>query len=365
MAGPDDRADWLRLTLTPGIGGERQRQLLAAFGPPEAIFSASHAALSRVIGNALATRLHQVDLAEPVAKALTWADAVDHHLLTLDGPDYPKALLETPDPPALLYAKGRLDLVNRPSLAIVGSRSATPQGLATAKAFARVLSQTGLAIVSGLALGIDASAHEGALEDDGKTIAVVGTGADRIYPARNEKLAREIARSGLILSEFPLGTPPAAHNFPRRNRLIAGLSRGVLVVEAALGSGSLITARLAAEMGREVFAVPGSIHSPLSKGCHRLIRDGAKLIETAEDVLEELNIPISHAAAQHQDPQSAVISADSEGSKVLSTMGFDPVEGDVLALRCGLTTDALYAILLTMELDGLVARLPGGRFQRL
>ena len=194
---------------------------------------------------------------------------------------------------------------------------------------------------------------------------MVGTGADRIYPARNEKLAREIARSGLILSEFPLGTPPAAHNFPRRNRLIAGLSRGVLVVEAALGSGSLITARLAAEMGREVFAVPGSIHSPLSKGCHRLIRDGAKLIETAEDVLEELNIPISHAAPQHQDPQSAVISADSEGSKVLSTLGFDPVEGDVLALRCGLTTDALYAILLTMELDGLVARLPGGRFQRL
>ncbi|MBL8446111.1 MAG: DNA-protecting protein DprA [Zoogloeaceae bacterium] len=365
MARPDNLAEWLRLTLTPGIGAERQRRLLAAFGPPERIFAASHAAISQVIGGVLATRLLEADLSAPVSSALAWAGEDGHHLLTLDNPDYPKTLLDSPDPPALLYAKGDPGLFERPALAMVGSRSATPQGLATAKAFARAFSQARIAIVSGLALGIDAAAHEGALEGDGKTIAVIGTGPDRIYPARNEKLAREIARTGLIVSEFPLGTPPTAHNFPRRNRLIAGLSRGVLVVEAALGSGSLITARLAAELGRDVFAIPGSIHSPLSKGCHRLIRDGAKLVDAVEDVLEELNLSTWHAAPQHVEPHTTVVSASFQDSEVLEAMGFDPVEGDLLALRCGLTTDALYAILLTMELDGLVARLPGGRFQRL
>jgi DNA processing protein len=281
----------------------------------------------------------------------------------------------------LLYVKGEPAILQRPAIAIVGARSATAQGEANAEAFARALSERGLTVVSGLALGIDAAAHRGALAGGaGGTIAVIGTGADRIYPSRNAGLAREIAAHGAIVSELPLGTNALRHNFPRRNRIIAGLAQGVLVVEAALNSGSLISARLATETGREVFAIPGSIHSPLSRGCHRLIRDGAKLVETAEDVLEELRgrlgwpapDPAKRAAGKPEARRDSARRAssqptlplDGDASRVLQAIGHDPVDIDTLAPRCGLTVDALYAILLPLELDGHIARLPGGRFQR-
>ena len=288
MAESHPLAPWLRLTLVPGVGAERQRQLLAAFGPPDAVFAAGHAALAAIIGSPAARQLLDHDTADAVARSLDWLAQSGNRILTLGDPDYPPALLEIPDPPVLLYIKGDVTLLSRRGVAVVGARSATPQGEANAEAFATALSAAGLPIVSGLALGIDSAAHRGGLAGPGRTVAVIGTGADRIYPARNEALARRIAEAGAIVSELPLGAPPLAHHFPRRNRLIAGLARGVLVVEAALQSGSLITARYAGEQGREVFAIPGSIHSPLAKGCHRLIREGAKLVETAEHVLEEL-----------------------------------------------------------------------------
>ena len=356
----DDLADWLRLALIPGLGAAGQRSVLAAFGLPGQVFSASRRQLAAVVGEALADRLRSEDPGDAIDTHLRWAREAGNRILTLADPDYPRALLDSADPPTLLFAKGRIELLARPALAIVGARSATPQGMANAEAFAATLAGAGLTVISGLALGIDAAAHRGALDQDGGTIAVIGTGADRIYPARNQQLARRIAEHGLILYELPLGTAARRHHFPMRNRLISGLARGVLVVEAAIGSGSLITARLAGEQGREVFAIPGSIHSPLSKGCHRLIRDGAKLVEGAGDVLEELGWVGSAAPA----PPAAPNASDPD-RHLLSAMGHDPVDVDTLLQRSGLTTDVLSAMLLAMELDGRVARLPGGRFQRI
>lgn len=372
MAASDELVAWLRLAAS-GIGPARQRSLLAAFGLPQRIFDAGRAAIAGVAGGEAAAALAAPPDRERIDAALAWAAEEGNHILSLADEAYPRALLDIADPPVVLYAKGELALLQRPALAVVGARSATPQGAANAEAFARALSEAGLTIVSGLALGIDAAAHRGALDGgEGGTIAVIGTGADRIYPARNAALAREIVARGLVLSEFPLGTPPLRHNFPRRNRLIAGLAGGVLVVEAALGSGSLITARLASESGREVFAIPGSIHSPLSKGCHRLIRDGAKLVETAEDVLEELRGPLGEAFAPRARAPAAPAEsappapeADDPSASVLRALGHDPVDLDTLVQRSGLTVDALYAILLPMELGGQLARLPGGRVQRL
>jgi DNA processing protein len=349
---------WLRLTLIPGVSGDRQRQLLKAFGSPEVIFSASLSALRNIAGINGAERLLAHDCDRDIEAALAWAAEAGNHLVTLGDPDYPRALLESDDPPTLLYAKGHLDLLNRPAFAIVGSRSATPQGEANAEAFAAALAGVGLTIVSGLALGIDAAAHRGALKEGGATIAVVGTGADRIYPSRNEALAREIADRGLVISEFPLGTPARAANFPRRNRVIAGLGVGCLVVEAAQRSGSLITARQAAEAGREVFAIPGSIHSPQTKGCHKLIRQGAKLVESAQDILEELRWSTTPREGSERAP------ADTEGESLLATLGHDPVDLDTLATRTGLTAERLLAMLLPLELEGRVAQLPGGRYQQ-
>jgi DNA processing protein len=292
-----------------------------------------------------------------LAETLAWLDQPGNSLLTLGDPDYPKPLLEIADPPALLYCKGRRDLLGRPGLGIVGSRNATPQGLRDAEAFALALSDAGLTIVSGLALGIDAAAHRGGLAGSGSSIAVVGTGLDRIYPARNKALAHRLAEQGLILSEFALGTPPLPGHFPSRNRLISGLARGVLVVEATTDSGSLITARVAAEQGREVFAIPGSIHSPLARGCHALLKQGAKLVESAADILDELAwqqriTPPAHLSAPLPDP-------------VLDAMDGAPVTLDTLAQRSGLTLDALSAKLLTLELEGRIAPLPGGRYQKI
>lgn len=354
---------WLRLTLVPGVGLEKQRALLTAFGLPEAVFASGRRAVAGVVGDVLAAKLFDADNRGAVESGVAWASEPGNAIVTLGDEHYPAALLQTADPPLLLYVKGRCELLNRPAIAIVGSRSATAQGIANAEAFARALSEAGLVVASGMALGIDAAAHRGALEGAGGTVAFIGTGADRIYPARNAPLARRIAETGAIVSEFPLGTPSIAHNFPKRNRLIAGMAQGVLVVEAAAASGSLITARLAGELGREVLAIPGSIHSPLSKGCHQLIKQGAKLVESAQDVLDELRwqartAPVAMHAETAEEGRGG-------GASVLAALGFDPVDADTLCTRSNLTPDALFAILLELELDGRVARLPGGRFQRL
>ncbi|ACK52897.1 DNA-processing protein DprA [Thauera aminoaromatica] len=381
----DDLADWLRLACIPGVGTQGQRALLAAFGLPGHIFAAGRGALAAVVGGQAADAVLAVPAHEDIERTLAWASEAGNRVLTLADADYPRQLFDIADPPVLLYVKGEPALLSRPGIALVGARSATAAGEANAEAFARTLAQQGLVVVSGLALGIDAAAHRGALaagSTGAGTVAVIGTGIDRIYPARNAALAREIAAAGAVVSEFPLGTPPLQHNFPRRNRLIAGLAEGVLVVEAALGSGSLITARLATETGREVFAIPGSIHSPLSRGCHRLIRDGAKLVETAEDVVEELRgrlgwpAPVAASVKDRRSrgavpavpaapPRQAALALDGERTRVLEAIGHDPVDLDTIAARCGLTVDALYAILLPLELEGRLAKLPGGRFQRI
>ena len=334
--------------------------LLRAFGEPSAILNASRSALAAVVPAAAVSRLME-PLPEASATAIrAWLAEPGNELIAWDDPEYPRALLELGHAPPVLYFVGRRELLNRPALAIVGSRNATPQGLDNARAFARALADAGLTIISGLALGIDAAAHEGALEGNGATLAVVGTGLDRVYPARHRELAHRLAARGGLLSEFLPGTPARASNFPRRNRLISGLARGVLVVEAALSSGSLITARYAGEQGREVFAIPGSIHSPLARGCHKLIREGAKLVETAQDVLAELGLANRTATLVH------TITVDEEGphAALLGALAADPADLDQLAARTGLSTQALCANLMALELDGKVAALPGGRWQR-
>lgn len=352
-------AAWLRLSLTRGLGLDAQRRLLSVFGPPERLFAATGSAIAAAVGDKAARAIAAFDDDAAVARAIEWAGLPGNHIVTLADAAYPQALLEIPDPPTLLYVKGRVDLLNKRALAIVGARNATAQGVVNAGQFARELSRGGLTIVSGLALGCDAAAHAGALDGAGSTIAVIGTGADRIYPPRNQALARSIADGGAIVSEFPLGTPALRENFPRRNRIISGLSRGVLVVEAAARSGTLITARLAGEQGREVFAIPGSIHSPLSKGCHQLIRQGAKLVDDARDILSELQPDAAPAAS------TASLSLIGEASALLDAMGFDPVGIDLLAQHTGLTADNLSAMLLSLELESRVAMLPDGRFQRI
>jgi DNA processing protein len=347
---------WLGLSLIRGLGGEGARSLLRALGSPEAVFAATATELKSTVKPAVAAEIAKGIPDASIAPALAWLEEGGNHVVTLADADYPQALLNIPDPPLLLYVKGRLDLLNKPALAVVGSRNATPQGLANAEAFSRSLSQAGYCVVSGLAHGVDAAAHRGALQGSGGSIAVIGTGLDRVYPATNRDLAHALAIDGAIVSEFPLGTPPLAANFPRRNRIISGLCVGTLVVEASVQSGSLITARLALEQDRDVFAIPGSIHSPQSKGCHRLIKQGAKLVETAQDILEELGaIPAS-------DP--GIVAAAAEPA-LLTHLGFDPVDLDTLLARCGLTMAELSAMLLSLELDGRISVLPGGLYQRI
>lgn len=354
-------ASWLQLTLTPGLGATSIRNLLGRFGLPDSVLSAPSKQLESVVGPAAAALLRSKETAPAVERALRWAEAPGHAVVTLADSVYPGLLLEIPDPPALLYAVGRLELLARPALAIVGSRNATAQGVRNAEQFARAFSEAGFAIVSGLAMGIDAAAHCGGLAAQGSTIAVLGTGVDVVYPRQNMELAARIAQSGLLLSEFPLGSTAVAHHFPRRNRLISGLAQGCLVIEAALASGSLITARAALEQGREVFAVPGSIHSPLSKGCHALIKQGAKLVESAEDVLAEL-ATFRTPVAQRR-PKAPV--ADPNEEALLPLLGFDPVDIDSLCTRTGMSAEQVSAGLLRLELAGQVAALPGGMYQRL
>ncbi len=351
---------WVALSLIHGLGGESYRRLLQTFGEPEHIFAAGYSALEKVVRAPVARLINAGPNQEALTPIQEWLEDPLNHVVTLADSDYPRSLLEVPDPPPLLYVKGQRQHLNQPALAIVGSRNATPQGLANAESFAHHLSDNGLCIVSGLALGIDGAAHRGGLQGQASSIAVVGTGLDIVYPARHRELAHELAQKGALVSEFPLGTPSKAQNFPRRNRLISGLSRGCLVVEAALQSGSLITARLAAEQGREVFAIPGSIHSPLAKGCHFLIKQGAKLVESAQEILDDLGYP---AVTTSSSPPEA-FSITKEEAQLRQCLGFDPVGIDALVNCSGLTIDSVCAILLTMELAGHVTSLPGGFYLR-
>ena len=370
----DELRAWLRLSLTEGVGNETARQLLAAFGSPQAIFAQDAAAL-KAVGN---ERLRRAIEAEPdelsalLARTLAWlAEGSDRCILTLGDTGYPPTLLNINDPPLMLYLLGSLVAAGEakvqfstlPCLAIVGSRNPTPQGHINAGQFAEAFGAAGWCVVSGLALGVDGAAHQGALRAGAYTVAVVGTGLDRVYPRKHLELAHRIARRGLIISEFALGTPPLTGNFPRRNRLISGLSQGTLVIEAALQSGSLITARLAADQGKEVFAIPGSIHSQQSRGCHLLIKQGAKLVESAQDVLEELQPAGTRPLdlADDSQPQPSPRPDD----PLLRAMGFDACSLDALQARTGLATADLQAQLLALELQGELARLPGGQFVRL
>ncbi len=375
----DELDAWLRLALTPGVGPGSARKLLGAFGLPRQVLLQSSAALGQVVSSAQASALQESppDLAALLDTTWQWlasaeAGGATRRIVTLADPGYPASLLEMADPPLMLYLLGapNFDLAQiDTAIAVVGSRNPTPQGELNARAFARALGDAGLVVVSGLALGIDGAAHQGALDSAGDrrrlaTVAVIGTGLDRVYPARHRALAHAIAERGLIVSEFSLGTPPLASNFPRRNRIIAGLSRGTLVVEAALLSGSLVTARLALEQGKEVFAMPGSIHSPQSRGCHALIRQGAKLVESINDILEELNLVSATELIAPLSEGLGTVGHFDAPDALLDALGFDPVSLDALSARTGWGAADLQAKLLTMELEGQVARLPGGLFQR-
>ncbi|MGE5240930.1 MAG: DNA-processing protein DprA [Bacteroidota bacterium] len=359
---------WLTLRRLPGVGHRTQLDLLEHFGSVENIFSASRGLLDRVLtGRPEAVRAILDGPDAPALQAeLDWLRQPGHHLITWADPDYPPLLREIPDPPSMFYVLGERALLSGPQLAVVGSRNPTPMGRENAHAFAKSLAAAGLTVTSGLALGIDGAAHRGALEAGGTTVAVAGTGLDRVYPARHRELAHEIVgHGGALVSEFPLGIPPLPENFPIRNRIISGLSLGTLVVEAALQSGSLITARLATEQGREVFAIPGSIHSPQARGCHALIRQGAKLVETAQDILEELGPLASLTRRAAPENADAVRPLDPSMNALLEHIGHDPVTVDVLIERSGLTADAVSSMLLQMELNGLVSSCPGGKIQRI
>ncbi len=326
----NEAAYWIALTLIEGLGNTEICQLLTKFGSPEQIFNASFNRLKQVINAGLAEKINQNIDEEAIQPTLNWLEKDHNHIVTLADNHYPKRLLEISNTPAILYAIGDLEWLNQPSIAIVGSRNATPQGEKNAEDFAQNLSEQGLCVISGMALGIDGAAHRGVLksqqENNAPTIAVVGTGLDIVCPARHRDLAHKIAKRGLIISEFPLGTPSKAQNFQRRNRIISGLSIGCLVVEANVRSGSLITARLAAEQGREVFAIPGSIHSPVSKGCHVLIKQGAKLVESTEDIIDELkNLLSEYSPSGLTETYEKTSPTAPEPTAVLDSMGFNAI----------------------------------------
>lgn len=365
---------WLALNRIPGVGPVTAWKLLDHFNTPEQLFTldkdelATHGIKPRLMNHLLAPDWSGVE------RDLAWLDEHPvHHLITPDDPRYPNRLKALPDRPIVLFVRGMADQLERNQLAMVGSRSPSPSGVMIAREFATALSHSGLTITSGLALGIDAAAHEGALAAHSPTFAVLGCGPDIIYPARHQALAARIHESGAIISEFVPGSPPQRAHFPRRNRLISGLSIGTLVVEATERSGSLITARLAGEQGREVFAVPGSIKNPQTRGCHRLIKDGAKLVEQVEDVLEELQgvIALKPALTERADPnacteeQCEVLEPHNAEHAFLKQMGHDPVSIDALVRRSGLTASDVSSMLLTLELQGRVASQHGGLYQRL
>lgn len=369
----EEKLLWVSLGKIPGVGSQTYCELLKVFGSPEHIYAASYKQLREVVSENIASQIIQGHDAETLAETRHWLSLSNNHLVTLADAEYPQSLLEIADPPPFLYAKGNLALLNQPGIAIVGSRNASVQGEKNAEAFACDLCAYGLSIISGLALGIDGAAHRGALKAKGATIAVVGTGLDIVYPAKHRELAHQIAEHGLIVSEFDLGTPSRPQNFPKRNRIISGLSLGCLVVEANLQSGSQITARLATEQGREVFAIPGSIHSPLSKGCHQLIKQGTKLVDCLQDIVEELHLNRLPLPAELQETKTISTNSNTEASSdamspndiILNAMGFDPITLDQLVTICGLTVSDVSSMLMLLELEGKVATLTGGQYQKI
>lgn len=387
-----ERFAWVQLAFTPYIGAESFTQLIEHCGSAEAALKAPAALVAQLgrYGKQAAAAWHDTGKAKTACEtAFNWEKQPDCRLLLSCDEDFPIRLKEGLTPPPVLFVRGNADLLRQASVGIVGSRHATPQAMRIAGDFGRALSEQNIPVISGMAAGIDTAAHHGALQGAGSTIAVWGTGIDRIYPQSNQKLAYQIAEQGVIVSEFPLGTRPLAGNFPRRNRLIAGLAQAVLVVEAALESGSLITARLAGEMGREVMAIPGSIDNPHSKGCHKLIKEGAKLVECLDDILSECpellqksiessgstQLPTKlstrkRANVSRENKQPALVemlqqTVAAEGNSLLAMMGYDPIHPDLLAEKCKLATDEIYAQLMELELDGMVVAMPGGRFQRI
>jgi DNA processing protein len=362
----EDRRYWLALQQVPGLGARTVSRLLGEFGSPRELFE-------RARKDAPGLDLKRESLAwlrspdwSAISEGLAWLEQPGHHLIPIGSSRYPDLLARIADSPPLLFLKGDPTLLSNPQIAIVGSRNPSHSGRQTAREFGRYLASAGLGITSGLATGIDAAGHQGALDADGITIAVAATGLDRVYPARHRRLAHCIAEQGALVSEFPPGTPARRHHFPLRNRIISGLSLGTLVVEAAKRSGSLITARQAAEQGREVFAIPGSIHNPLARGCHALIRQGAKLVESAQDVIEELGPLLSHLREtplpEVAPPSDCPPEWDTEYKRLLAGMGFEPLSIDLLIQRTGLTAESVSSMLLLLELEGYVSPSPGGRY---
>lgn len=368
----DDLEFWLALNRVAGLGPGRAKCLLEHFGGPRPIFDASESALIAQNVSPVARQSLQSPPWSGVEGDRSWLEGAGHHVVTLADPRYPQRLAEIADPPPVLFVSGSLGILAQPQLAIVGSRNPTAAGRDIAGSFSRAFASTGLVVTSGLALGIDAAAHRGALDGGGHTIAVMGSGAGLVYPHQHRTLAREAAAHGAVVTEFGVGTPPRAQNFPRRNRVISGLSLGVLVVEAARKSGSLTTARCALEQGREVFAIPGSIHNPLAKGCHSLIRAGAKLVETVEDVLEEIahQCEVQPTTAPENTWNFDIASGgnpiglDEDYALLLDSMAYDRVTVDTLVGRTGLTAEVVSSMLLILELKGLVAPEPGGFYSR-
>ena len=377
MKKTEELESWIKLWRVSGIGPKYFQRLLESFESPTDIFNTSSSSLKQAgISQNLSDAILDSKDNNSAATDLEWLSASEnHHIVTIQCPEYPILLKQTDSPPPLLYVHGNLSIINDPQLAIIGSRNPTQSGMTSAYDFAKYLGQTGLCITSGLALGIDGSAHQGALDAHAPTIAVIATGIDRVYPAKHRNLAHQIVENGAIVSEFPIGTQPRSGNFPRRNRIISGLAHGTLVVEAALKSGSLITARLASEQGREVFAIPGSIHNPLAKGCHLLIRQGAKLVENAQDIMEEMSAVIDLTAinqapttSSHEEEIDTLNnnkSADPDHQLLLDKMGYDPVSIDSLVISTHFKAESIAAMLLILELQNQVSSNGGGTYTRI
>jgi DNA processing protein len=363
-----DVSAWLALWRVKGVGTKTYLALLETFTSPSVVFSASISELkSAGCSDAVARQVKNFDHDE-IKQDLKWLEREDCHLMCWHDDDYPALLKEIPDPPPVLFIRGDRSLLSSLQIAMVGTRNPSPMALTTTKAFAKSFATFGLTVTSGLAMGVDQAAHRGALEANGLTIAVAATGLDRVYPAKHKSLAEEVIKTGALVSEFPIGTQPKPGYFPRRNRIISGLSLGVLVVEAAIKSGTLVTARHAMEQGREVFAIPGSIHNPLAKGCHHLIRQGAKLIETADDVLEDLGQLSSVAAGIEgvttKETLPNAMSVDGDYVVLLEKIAFDPTSVDDLIAQTNFTAEEISSMLLVLELQGLVSSAPGGLFYR-
>ncbi len=366
----DTLKHWIALYHTPGVGAVSFQQLLEAFPNLQELPRTDPEALLKLGLSRKAIDALQHPDATAITRDLEWQDKPGNRIMTCQDPDYPALLLQLQSPPPLLYIHGQCNILREPLLAMVGSRNPSSAGIRTATDFARHLSAAGLIISSGLALGIDAACHRGALDAGMPTVAVMGTGLDRVYPARHRDLARQIAEQGVLVSEFPIGTEPRAENFPRRNRIISGLSLGTLVVEAAIRSGSLITARYAGDQGREVFAIPGSIHNPLARGCHHLIRQGAKLVETAQDVIDELGMlagslnPVTPATSV-ADATDKPDKLGPEYQQLIDFIGFDNTSVDQLVCSSGLTPAEVSSMLLQLEMSGYIASNHGGTYNRL